>query len=294
MAKKVRGHRANKPNDSFGTIDSDSLYKGAYREEVYQDEDEEETVEQQAEQSASDEESEPSFAQGAEKAEHDYKKRYDDLKKHYDAKISEFKAKEQEMTATLSEATRQQNIALPKSPEELEAFKEQYPDVYDVVETIATMKAGERAIRNWKRNSKQSASGNRIHGFKRHTKNLQTIIRTSMNYVRMSVFSSGSKSNPRTISDGILKNNTDARWASRVLDLYKIDAGITGKKRAKKKESAAAAVNSPKARDITGEAQGEDRIWKASEIGKMKPWQFEQMEAELDKARQEGRIDYNN
>jgi hypothetical protein len=293
MAKKVRGHRANKPNDSFGTIDSDSLYKGAYREEVYQDEDDEETVEQHAEQSESDEESEPSFAQGAEKAEHDYKKRYDDLKKHYDAKISEFKAKEQEMTATLSEATRQQNIALPKSPEELEAFKEQYPDVYDVVETIATMKAGERAgelekeletIREKEQNTRVQAAYQELTNNHPDFNELRTDER----------FLQWLEEQPENISDGILKNNTDARWASRVLDLYKIDAGITGKKRAKKKESAAAAVNSPKARDITGEAQGEDRIWKASEIGKMKPWQFEQMEAELDKARQEGRIDYNN
>ena len=53
MAKKVRGHRANKPNDSFGTINSETLYKGAYREEVYQDEDDE-AVEQHAEQSESD------------------------------------------------------------------------------------------------------------------------------------------------------------------------------------------------------------------------------------------------
>ena len=47
MAKKVRGHRANKANDSFGTINNDSLYRGKYREDVYKDEDEEETVEAQ-------------------------------------------------------------------------------------------------------------------------------------------------------------------------------------------------------------------------------------------------------
>ena len=110
MAKKVRGHRANKPNDSFGTINNDTLYRGKYRDEVYEEDDEQEVVEQQAEQAESDEESEPNFTQGAEKAEHDYKKRYDDLKKHYDAKVSEFKAKEEEMTATLTQATRQQNI----------------------------------------------------------------------------------------------------------------------------------------------------------------------------------------
>ena len=64
MAKKVRGIRANKPNDSFGTINSDNLYKGKYREEVYQDEDDE-VVEQQAEQQESDEQTEPNFVEGA-------------------------------------------------------------------------------------------------------------------------------------------------------------------------------------------------------------------------------------
>ena len=292
MAKKVRGHRANKPNDSFGTINSDTLYRGAYREEVYQDE-EDEAVEQHAEQSESDEQSEPNFTEGAEKAEHDYKKRYDDLKRHYDAKVEEFKTKEQEMTATLSQATRQENIALPKSPEELESFKEQYPDVYDVVETIATMKAGERAgelekelatIREKEQNTRVQAAYQELTNNHPDFNELRTDER----------FLQWLEEQPENISDGILKNNTDARWASRVLDLYKVDVGITSKKRAKKSEAAAAAVNSPKARDITGEAKGEGRIWKASEIGRMKPWEFEKHEAELDTARTEGRIDYEN
>jgi len=46
---KARGHRANKANDSFGTVNNESLYRGKYREEVYKDEDDdaEETVEAQ-------------------------------------------------------------------------------------------------------------------------------------------------------------------------------------------------------------------------------------------------------
>ena len=32
-----------------------------------------------------------------------------------------------------------------KLPEELERFKEEYPDVYDVVQTIASMKANEQS-----------------------------------------------------------------------------------------------------------------------------------------------------
>ena len=44
---KARGHRANKVNDSFGTINNDALYKGKYREEVYKEDDEETNVETQ-------------------------------------------------------------------------------------------------------------------------------------------------------------------------------------------------------------------------------------------------------
>ena len=38
---KARGHRANKPNDSFGTINNTGLYRGSYRDDVYKDEDDE-------------------------------------------------------------------------------------------------------------------------------------------------------------------------------------------------------------------------------------------------------------
>ena len=50
MAKqKVRGHRANKPNDSFGTVNDEGLYRGKYRDEVYDDEEDNVEVEAQHE-----------------------------------------------------------------------------------------------------------------------------------------------------------------------------------------------------------------------------------------------------
>jgi hypothetical protein len=69
--------------------------------------------------------------------------------------------------------------------------------------------------------------------------------------------------------------------------------GQTTKKRTKSNASAAEAVTRTVARDVKT-TTGKDKIWKASEIGKMKPWEFEKLEAELDAARSEGRIDYNN
>ena len=71
-----------------------------------------------------------------------YKKRYDDLKSHYDSKLDEFKSREQEL---LEEAAKNRpTYKAPKSQEELEHFRNQYPDVYEVVETVAHMQSSER------------------------------------------------------------------------------------------------------------------------------------------------------
>jgi hypothetical protein len=291
MAKqKVRGHRANKPNDSFGTVNDEGLYRGKYRDEVYEDDDD--NVEVEAQQEEPEEKEATSFVQGSEERDHDYKKRYDDLKRHYDEKVQAFKQREKEMEQAMQSAAASQNITLPKSPEELERFKQEYPDVFDVVETIATLKAQERA----------SGLEQEIEVIREREKELkvQSAYRELMNnhpdfneIKADEAFLAWLDEQPESISDGIYKNNTDARWASRVLDLYKADQGISTKRRTKSNEAAAAVIRSPKAKDISSEATGDKKIWKVSQIARMKPHEFEKLESELDAARSEGRIDYN-
>ena len=98
---------------------------------------------------------------------------------------------------------------------------------------------------------------------------------------------------PQSMSDGIYKNNTDAKWAARVIDLYKADTGLSKKKRGRPPASAADSVTKRQSKEVNVNGDGGQRMWKASEIGRMKPHEFEANEAELDKARAEGRIDYN-
>jgi hypothetical protein len=290
MAKQVRGHRANKPNDSFGTINNETLYKGNYRSEVYKD-DEEDTPEVEASEEAEvTAKKEESFVESKQESpNHDYKKRYDDLKRHYDSKLSEFEAEKQQ----LLQASQQNNVPLPKTVEELERFREEYPDVYGVVETVAAMQAEER--------TKQLQSELQEIQEREKETVVQSAYRELMNnhpdfneIKEDEKFLTWLGEQPESISDGIYKNNTDARWASRVLDLYKADAGISKKRQAKSNEAAATAIKSPKAKDVSSEATGDKKIWKASQIAKMKPWEFEKHEAELDQARNEGRIDLNS
>jgi len=287
MAKQVRGARANKPNDSFGTINSETLYKGNYREDVYKDDDD--TPEVEASEDTDQPESTSFVETTQEKPDHDYKKRYDDLKRHYDTKLAEFQAERQQLEA----ATKQANVPMPKTVEELEEFKAQYPDVYGVVETVAAMQASERT------NELQKE----LEVIKEREK--ETVVQAAYRELTANhpdfdkiksddAFLAWLQEQPESISDGIYKNNTDARWASRVLDLYKADAGISKKKTSRAKSDAATSVRAPKARDIVAEQGGDKRIWKSSEIRSLKPWEFEKLEDELDSARREGRIDPNN
>jgi len=288
MAKQVRGARANKPNDSFGTINSETLYKGNYREDVYKD-DEDDTPEVEASEDTEQSESNSFVETKEEKPDHDYKKRYDDLKRHYDKKLSEFEEEKRQ----LATATQQANVPMPKTVEELEEFKTQYPDVYGVVETVAAMQASERTSELQKELEviKEREKETVVQAAYRELTNNHPDfddIKTDEKFLEWL------QEQPESISDGIYNNNTDARWASRVLDLYKADAGISKRKTSKAKADAATSVRAPRAREITSEQGGDKRIWKASEIRGLKPWEFEKLESELDSARQEGRIDPNN
>ncbi len=288
MAKQVRGARANKPNDSFGTINSETLYKGNYREEVYKD-DEDDTPEVEASEDTEQPESNSFVETKEEKPDHDYKKRYDDLKRHYDKKLTEFEEEKRQ----LATATQQANVPMPKTVEELEEFKTQYPDVYGVVETVAAMQANERTSELQKELEviKEREKETVVQAAYRELTNNHPDfddIKTDEKFLEWL------QEQPESISDGIYNNNTDARWASRVLDLYKADAGISKRKTSKAKADAATSVRAPRAREITSEQGGDKRIWKASEIRSLKPWEFEKLEGELDSARQEGRIDPNN
>ncbi len=64
-----------------------------------------------------------------------FKKRYDDLKRHYDSTLGKHKDEVRTLRTQLEQSAKQ--IVPPKSKEELEAWKKEYPDVYQMVETIA-------------------------------------------------------------------------------------------------------------------------------------------------------------
>jgi len=290
MATRVKGARANKPNDSFGVMNNPNVYRNKYREEVDRDEDDDE-VEQNSMDPSEQTEATPkeeSFATTEKEGESDaYKKRYDDLKRHYDKKLDEWKS-ERDTLESANKVT-DTGVQMPTTPEELTEFKQKYPDVYKVVQTVASMQAEQKTgdlkeeINSLKQREEDMVVQSAYSDLLSAHPDFQEI-KTDEKFLEWL------DDQPVSIADGIYKNNKDAKWASRVIDLYKNDVGITSKKdTSTNKRSAAEIVKSPKVREIS-DSNSNKKIWKMSDIAKLKSWEFEKLETEIDLARAEGRI----
>ena len=216
-----------------------------------------------------------------------YKKRYDDLKTYYDQKLSEWKQEKETLEAQSKVAEKQVQYAPPKTDEDLEQFKDKYPDVYQVVETISHKMAASQVEdlqaeigRISEREQKlkvQSAYKQLLHNHPDFAE-----IKTSPEFLQWL------EQQPTSISEGITKNNTDPVWASRTVDLYKVDVGIGRNQKSTKSKDAAKAVTKATSRDVN--VGQNDKVWKISDIQRLKPWEFEKYEAEIDQAMKSGRV----
>ena len=176
--------------------------------------------------------------------------------------------------------------------EELEEFKERYPDVFEVVQTVSSMQTESQVAKLREEIGTIQEREKELEKQKAY----EQLLRAHPDFSELKTdekFLEWLEEQPSSIADGIYKNNTDSKWAARVIDLYKADIGMTKKKKTKD-SSAADAVTKTPARDVRTDSTDGKKIWKSSEIAKMKPWEFEKFETELDQARTEGRIDLNS
>ena len=217
----------------------------------------------------------------------DYKKRYDDLKKHYDSKLNEFKSREQEL---IEEATSNRTeYKAPKSPEELEEFKNNYPDVYEVVETVAHLQSETKAKVLEERLSKLQERENNLVRQSAEKRLMER--HPDFEDIRNSDdFHGWAKEQPKSIQDWIYSNASDADLASRALDLFKKDFGIEPtktKSTSKQTRKSAADMVSTKTQSIEANQQ---KVWSEKEIAAMSIAEFDKYESEISEAMQYGRI----
>ena len=217
----------------------------------------------------------------------DYKKRYDDLKKHYDSKLNEFKSREQEL---LEEAANNRpSYVAPKSPEELGKFREEYPDVYEVVETVSHLQSEEKS-KDLREKLEKLQTREQELVRKDAEKRLMDKHPDFEDIRNSDDFHGWAKEQPTSIQDWVYNNADDADLASRALDLFKKDIGMdVAPKKSRSKQSNKSAADMVSTKTTSVEPK-QERIWTEREIAKMSMAQFDKHEAEISQAMQEGRI----
>ena len=232
---------------------------------------------------SSEEEATPKEERPVNAEEKVFKKRYDDLKRRYDSTVNKHKDDIEKLKRQLEENA--DKINLPKTKEEVDAWKAKYPDVYDIIETIAYTKADEKAKKlqsDLKELETQQASVQRDKAEVELAK-----LHPDFNDIREDEkFHEWVAKQDSTIQGWLYDNTSNAKLAARAIDLYKMDTGY-GKKKTNKSLEASKSVTSTSKREVD---TSNKKMWKISEIAKMKPQQFAKYEKDIDLARKEGRI----
>ena len=173
--------------------------------------------------------------------------------------------------------------------EELEAFKQEYPDVYEVVETVSHLQASEKSkVLEERLEALQQREKELIR--KDAEKRLMDRHPDFEDIRNSDDFHDWAKSQPNSIQNWIYKNADDADLASRALDLFKKDIGMdVAPKKSNSKQSKKSAADMVSTKTTTVEPQ-QEKVWTEREIAKMSMAEFDKHEAEISEAMQQGRI----
>ena len=234
------------------------------------------------EEAKAEDEEEPKNAE-----ERTFKKRYGDLRRHSQEKEKQFQKQLDELKGQLSKAT-QKEMKLRKCDEDIEAWAKEYPDVAKIVETIAIKKAKEQSESLEKRIKE-------INQFNEETVKERAEVELmrlhpDFDEIRDSDdFHEWADEQPKWVQDALYENVDDAKSVARVIDLYKVDNGITAKKSSSK--SAASAVNTKSKASPT--ADESNNYIRESQVDKMSDKEYAKNQEAIMEAMRTGKFVYD-
>ena len=230
------------------------------------------------------EEEEPKNAE-----ERSYKKRYADLRRGSQKAKEDLETRINALETQLKQSAAQE-MQLPKSDEDIDAWAKEYPDVAAIVETIAIKKAREQQAGLADRvkeidEMRESATRDRaeVELLKVHP---------DFNEIRDSdEFHNWAEEQPKWVQDALYENENDARSASRAIDLYKSDMNIKTKAPSNNKD-AAKSVNTRNTRSQP-DATANNTKMSESKVNKMTSKEYEKHQDEIMEAIRGGNFIYD-
>ena len=223
--------------------------------------------------------------------ERSFKKRYGDLRRHQQEQKSDFEEQIKSLKSELK-STSTGDMELPSTEDEIAEWASKYPQVANIMQTMALKAAkdqNETLSTRMKEIDDLQLSANKG---KAEAKLLQ--IHPDFEQIREEdAFHDWVDTQPKWIQDSLYHNEADATSAARAIDLYKLDAGISKKNKAKKGNSRSAAqeVGSRGSSSPT-EGSGEQQ-YVESEVANMPMNEYEQHQDAIAKAMRNGNFVYD-
>tara|TARA_R110000851_G_scaffold58620_1_gene136055 strand:- start:229 stop:1098 length:870 start_codon:yes stop_codon:yes gene_type:complete len=264
--------------------------KSRVRERVEQDEAElqqmleERSGEEKAAEVQAKEDAVPDTAE-----ERSYKKRYADLRRGSQKAKEDLEDRINKLETQLKQST-QQEMRLPKSDEDIDAWANQYPDVAAIVETIAIKKAREQ--QSGLEDKVKEIDAMRETASRERAEVELLKVHPDFDEIRDSdEFHEWAEEQPKWVQDALYENDNDARSASRAIDLYKADMNISTKKSSNNKD-AAKSVNTRNSR-TKPDATSNNNKMSESTVNKMSSKEYEKHQDEIMEAIRGGNFIYD-
>jgi len=213
-----------------------------------------------------------------------YKKRYDDLRRHQNKLVEQVKTLEAKIADPSS-------FAAPTTEEELEAWKEKYPDVANIVATLAKKEAQamyNAADERLTRLDEIAADANRAKA----EAEIRAIHSDFDELKESDAFHDWVDIQPKWVKDALYVNEDDPASVARVIDLYKADNNIVNKTKKASAKKAATAIVTKKGRTSVDADDVNGKITE-SDVNRMSAREYEDRSDEIMEAMRTGRFVYD-
>ena len=219
------------------------------------------------------------------KEEKTFKKRYGDLRSYMQKKEKEWEEKFQELSSKLKETEQ-----LPATEDEIKAWIDEHPTVSRIVQGIAegiakkqvdSIKTELGDIREAREKSKKESA-------------YSVIRKAHSDFDEISAsdeFHDWAEEQPKWVQDSVYENDEDPKAVIRVLDLYKVDKGLTPSAKKSKEKEVAKLI--PRGSKTTVDEVSQKGTFTESQVQKMTAKEYEAKEAEIQEAMRSGKFIYD-
>ena len=223
------------------------------------------------------------------KPEHNWEKRYRDLQSYTAKKINQLEGDIRSL--------QQQNVPrleVPKTQEELDAFRGKNPEMYAVIQSMANtlfqshIAQYDQKLAEMQGSLQANAQDKAVLKLKAAHPDYEAIMNSD-------AFHSWAALQTTEVQDWIYKNPDNADLAIQALSLYKYHSGVGKANQGTTTQGNQGGDYAVNTRSATTDQGAVNRnhpsyVWKESEIARMRPEEFHKWDAHITLAQQEGRI----